>query len=95
MMAIRISTDVTSKGSRNWLNRSRPTALAGPYNAPASTGVAAGSCRATAMATSRPMTTIAGKPTDMATRLAFCERSSAPAFSNMMTKTNSTMMAPA
>src|SRR5262249_48903177 len=100
IMAIRISTEVTSKGSRNGRNSRRAILWVSPkaialfcgllITTPPSCGLLCTRSHATVPAS----TTTAGTPAIRAKRLPRV-RSSAPAFRSMMTKTNSTMMAPA
>jgi len=92
-IAIKISTEVTSKGSSSWVNR---TALSSsvevmPWLSDAVPIPCA--CRMTVEIRAR-MTTAAGKPTTRAALLPSV-RSSRPALSSITTKVNSTMMAPA
>src|SRR5208282_994309 len=94
MMAIRISTDVTSKGSRKSRNRSRAKSWGAPHKAPIDTDCVVDDRPTSVQATSTAPISTPGMPSTMATRLPWV-RSSLPAFSNMMVITNNTMIAPA
>src|SRR5260370_17553377 len=90
MMAIRISTDVTSKGSKNSWNRSRAISLGPPHTAPIDTECVVDDRPRTVHATTTPPTVTPGTPSNVAIRLSLV-RASAPAVSSMMVITNNTM----
>src|ERR1700730_12231865 len=68
MIAIRISTDVTSNGSRKSWNRSRAISLGSPFNAPMGTACVLDRLRSV-QATSPPPISTPGIPSRIANRL--------------------------
>src|SRR5262249_12548834 len=93
IMAMRTSTEVTSKGRRKSRNSSRATLCGDPYSPPISPD-SVPEFRNKIHAIRIEPTSIPGMPNRTATRLPPV-LSSWPAFSSMMTKTKSTMTAPA
>src|SRR5439155_13970390 len=91
--AISTRTEVTSNGNRKSWNSRLAISRGGPGRAPADTSWVP-ECVMRTHATRRLPASMPGIPNRMATRLPPVLASS-PALSSMMTKTNSTMMAPA